>query len=62
MPMYMAFLSLFLGNSIEEVLIQTISTFYNFSTQHKLFHKSMNPVIIEMLESNTNTKPPNTKQ
>jgi hypothetical protein len=55
----MAYYPLFMGNSLEEFLLQTISPFYIYTSQHELFRENNNPVIIEMLESDNVTKPPN---
>jgi hypothetical protein len=55
----MAYYWLFMGNSLEEIMLQTISPFYNYTSQHELFRENIDPVIVEMLENDNVTKPPN---
>jgi hypothetical protein len=56
----MAYYRLVQGNTIEEVLIQTISPLFTYSNQQELFQENINPVIVEMLDSDNITNPPNT--
>jgi hypothetical protein len=56
----MAYYRLVQDNTVEEVLIQTISPLFTYSKQQELFRKNVNPVIVEMLDSDNITSPPNT--
>jgi hypothetical protein len=49
----MAYYQLFMGNSLEEVLLQTISPFYNYTSQHELFRENINPVTIQRWKGTT---------
>jgi hypothetical protein len=48
------------GNTIKEVLMQNISPFFTYANQQELFRENIIPAIVEMIDSDNITNPPNT--